>query len=312
MSTFNAGLLALEAPYRKFELPWTPDPVQQRRFRRLLGGALLLFAGLAIVLPLVTVKEAPKPPALPDAVVQLVLEPPPPPPKQPPPEKKTPVVKAPPVARPVPRPVDRVQQARRQAKSAGLIALQDELKDLREAFDPSPTNTRNLSAKVDGPSRAERSIITSNAGAASGGVSNAPSSRGFGGGVGSLKGAGTTQSVASFGDSFARQASVKRDGQSGKAARSREEVELMFDRNKSALYALYNRALRDNPALQGKLVVQLEIAPSGAVTEVKLLSSELGDSELERKLLSRIKGFQFEAKDVEPLVARKTIEFFPG
>ena len=86
----------------------------------------------------------------------------------------------------------------------------------------------------------------------------------------------------------------------------------MFDRNKSALYALYNRALRDNPALQGKLVVQLEIAPSGAVTAVKLLSSELGDSELERKLLSRIKGFQFSAKDVEPLVARKTIEFFPG
>jgi TonB family protein len=194
----------------------------------------------------------------------------------------------------------------------GVLALKDELKALRDAFEPTPSNIRNLEAKTDGPSRAERSILTASAGAASGGVSSAPASRGFGGGAGSLKGVGTTQASPSFGDKFGRQASVQRDGNSGKAARSREEVELMFDRNKSALYALYNRALRDLPALQGKLVVQLTIAPGGEVTEAKVLSSELGDAELEKRIIARIRGFRFEARDVEPLVARKTIEFFPA
>lgn len=54
-------------------------------------------------------------------------------------------------------------------------------------------------------------------------------------------------------------------GQSGKGARTREEIELVFDRNKSAIYSLYSRALRDNPALQGKVVLEVTIAPSGDV-----------------------------------------------
>ena len=34
--------------------------------------------------------------------------------------------------------------------------------------------------------------------------------------------------------------------------------------------------------------------------------------ELEKRILARIRGFRFEPKDVETLVARKTIEFFPA
>ena len=72
-------------------------------------------------------------------------------------------------------------------------------------------------------------------------------------------------------------AEARRSGQSGKGARTREEIELVFDRNRSAIYALYSRALRDNPALQGKVVLEVTIAPSGDVTDVRLVSSELGD-----------------------------------
>jgi len=298
------------ARYRQFELPWTPDPASRRRLQRVALVLLLLFLAAAIVIPFLPVRDRAEPPALPEEVVQLVLEPPPEPPKPPKPEPKKPepkVVPTKPVAA-----VDKVQQARRRAESAGLLAMKDDLAALRDAFEPSNNNIKNLQAKVDGPARAERSILTSNVGAASSGVSSAPSSRGFGGGAGSLKGVATTQANPSFGDRFGRQASVQRDGNSGKAARSREEVELMFDRNKSALYALYNRALRDNPALQGKLVVQLTIAPSGEVTEARVISSELADAELEKRILARIRGFRFEAKDVETLVARKTIEFFPA
>lgn len=312
LATAAAALEGASLPgaYRSFELPWTADTQSQQRLRRVGAVLLLLFLLGALTIPFLPVSERVKPAALPEEVVQLVLEPPPEPPKPPKPEPKKPEPKVVP-AKPT-KPVDRIQEARRKAESVGVLALKDELKALRDAFEPTPSNIRNLEAKTDGPSRAERSILTSNAGAASGGVATAPSSRGFGGGAGALKGVGTTQASPSFGDKFGRQASVQRDGNSGKAARSREEVELMFDRNKSALYALYNRALRDSPALQGKLVVQLTIAPTGEVTEAHVLSSELGDAELEKRIIARIKGFRFEARDVETLVARKTIEFFPA
>jgi TonB family protein len=99
---------------------------------------------------------------------------------------------------------------------------------------------------------------------------------------------------------------------SGKGSRSREEIELVFDRNKAAIYAIYNRALRDNPALQGKVVLELTIAPGGEVTDCRVVSSDLGNPELEAKLVSRVKMFRFEARDVAVMTTTKPIEFFPA
>ena len=86
----------------------------------------------------------------------------------------------------------------------------------------------------------------------------------------------------------------------------------MFDRNKGAIFALYNRALRQNPALEGKLVLRLTISPDGQVTFCEIVSSELGDPDLESKLVQRVLLFQFEPKDVEPITTTKPIEFFPA
>jgi len=90
-----------------------------------------------------------------------------------------------------------------------------------------------------------------------------------------------------------------RTGSSGKAGRSREEIETIFDRNKGAIYALYNRATRSNPELQGKLVLEFTITPDGQVTMCRVISSELNDKELEGKIVSLVKLFHFEAKDEE-------------
>jgi TonB family protein len=87
---------------------------------------------------------------------------------------------------------------------------------------------------------------------------------------------------------------------------------MVFDQNKGAIYALYNRALRSNPALQGKLVLKLTIEPSGQVSDVQVVSSELGDDELERKLVQRIRMFSFLSKDVPPVTTTKPIDFFPA
>lgn len=105
---------------------------------------------------------------------------------------------------------------------------------------------------------------------------------------------------------------ARRTGSSGKASRSREEIELVFDQNKGAIFALYNRALRIDPTLEGKLVLRLTIAPAGEVTFCEIVSSELGDLDLERKLVQRIKMFRFEARDGEAITTTKPIDFFPA
>jgi TonB family protein len=98
-------------------------------------------------------------------------------------------------------------------------------------------------------------------------------------------------------------------GSSGKASRSIEEIKLVFERNKGAIYALYNRALRDDPALQGKVVLELKIAPSGQVEGLRIISSELKAEELEKKLLARIRQFDFGAKDVDLMVVTWPVDF---
>ena len=69
-------------------------------------------------------------------------------------------------------------------------------------------------------------------------------------------------------------------------SRSREEIELIFDKNKGSIFALYNRALRRDPTLQGKVVLELTIDPSGVVSNCKILSSELNDPDSSGSLFS--------------------------
>ncbi len=98
---------------------------------------------------------------------------------------------------------------------------------------------------------------------------------------------------------------------SAERARSREDVESVFDRNKGALFALYGRALRDNPNLQGEFRFRLRIASSGAVTDCTVLSSELKEPGLEAKLCARLKLLQFGPRSDSTSV-EKSLEFFPA
>ena len=305
-------MTAMAANYRLFDLPWTPEEGEQRRFRRTAATALLLFLAAAIVIPMLPVTEQPPAARLPDAVVSLVLEPPPPPPL--PVEKpEPPKPEAKPEPRREPKPVDRTAEARRKAESSGLLAMKDELEDLRQVVEPTKMSSAPMIGKVEGPSRAERSLITSRTGSGSGGINTGNLSAGFGSGPGNLKGHAAGTVAPSFaGKVGADKAQASRSGPGGKASRSREEIEMVFDRNKSAIYALYSRALRERPELQGKVVVQLTIAPSGEVTDCRIVSSELGDAELERKLVARIRMFRFEDRDVEAITTTKPIEFFPA
>ena len=304
----------LLAPYyRSYELAWEGDPESSQRFRKILRIGLILLLLFGLLFPLLPhPKKSASEEAIPERLAKVMIEsqvkPPPPPVQELPkpkiePEKKIPVP---------PPPVDRQKLAREKAQKQ-LNQVKDELADLREQMNLEPlAQTKNLSGAVGADSHAERSLITSKVGVGSGGITSANSSRGFGTGAGSLTGHETGAVASQIARSGLDQRGPQRTGSSGKAARSREEIELIFDRNKGAIYSLYSRALREQPDLQGKMVLEFTISPTGEVTMCRVVSSELNDPDLEKKIVARVRLFRFEAKDVETITTTKPIDFFPA
>lgn len=321
----HAGVL-----YRDYDLPWSTGAKQERRFRRLLAacvGGALVAAWLLSVLP-TPQKDSFAVEEIPPRFARLVLErpePPPPPPVQreereaePAPVREEPAASEPVVAERSPEPVpeprpaaDQTEQARERARVAGLLPFAEQLSALRDnaalASLESEQSAASTAAEAD-VSVPERALITSRAGRSSGGIDTAALSRDTGGA--GLAGRETTQVESPIG----RPAGDAAGGatETERPSRSREEIERVFDLNKGAIYALYNRALRQNPTLAGKLVLQLTIAPDGRVTSCEVVSSELGDPELEQRLVQRVLLFQFEPKNVEPITTTKPIDFFPA
>jgi periplasmic protein TonB len=291
--------------YRRYDLPWAPSEETERRFRRILRNLAIAASIIALIMPFLPRSErVTNTESLPERVVQLVQEPPPPPPPPPPPKPEKPLEKVP-TAKPIPVPVD----PRVKASKSGLLANMDDLAALRQIDLDKFAKDQPKTTDPGDVSQVTRSLITSKAGGSSGGIS-APTSSGLASGSGSLHGIYTTQvkdpNLGASGQS------ATRAGGSGKASRSADEIALVFTRNKGAIDALYARALRDNPALQGKVVIEITIAPSGDITAARIVSTELKDSEFENKLLARIRLFKFEAKDVAALTATKPIDFFPA
>jgi protein TonB len=60
------------------------------------------------------------------------------------------------------------------------------------------------------------------------------------------------------------------------------------------------------------MVLEFTISPSGEVTMCRIVSSELNDAELEKKIVARVRLFRFEARDVETVTTTKPIDFFPA
>jgi protein TonB len=292
--------------YRIYELPWTTAFDDDARFKKLVRGSLiaaLVLAFLFWALPEpqidpTTVEEVPK------RLVRLVLE------RETPPPPPAPVVREEPKPEPEPEPVDRTQQARDRARVAGLLPLASQLQALRNNTTQLDRAETVAASNSDTPF-AERSLVTSRVGTASGGINTAALSRNTGGN--GLSGRETTV-VENPVEGFAEAGgAAQRSGASDLASRSREEIERVFDANKGRIFTLYNRALRENPALQGKVVLRLTISPDGRVTFCEIVSSELNDAELERGLVQRVLQFQFEPRhDVEPITTTKPIDFFPA
>lgn len=319
--------------YRIYDLPWTSGAEEQERLRKIMRacfGALLILSIVTSLLP-IPQRDANEVQEIPKRLARLVVErqasppvvretiPVPEPlvePERVVEERRIEPEPAPVVDNEPPPPVDTAARARERARSAGVLQFASQLSALRDnaeltagALDRSQTGTPGPGSVAV----AERSLITSRVGTASGGINTAALSRNTGGG--GLGGRATTvveSPVEGIGFGPAGGA-AQRSGASNLASRSREEIERVFDANKGRIFTLYNRALRENPALQGKVVLRLTISPDGRVTFCEIVSSELNDAELERGLVQRVLQFQFEARDdVEAITTTKPIDFFPA
>jgi periplasmic protein TonB len=324
---------AAPALYRIYDLPWTTGEVERERLRKILRasfGALLVLSIVMSFLP-VPSPDIHESQEIPRRLARLVVERQAPPPPPPPPVVREepieplPVVEpervveeraepAPVVENEPPPPVDTTAQARERARGAGVLQFASQLSALRTNADVTANRlerTGTVGAGTEAIAVNERSLITSRAGTASGGINTASLSRNTGGG--GLGGRATTvveSPVEGFGEAGG---AAQRSGDSDKGSRSREEIERVFDANKGRIFTLYNRALRANPALQGKVVLRLTIAADGRVTHCEIVSSELNDPELERGLVQRVLQFQFEARDdIEAITTTKPIDFFPA
>ena len=302
----------LLAPYyREFELPWEGDEESTERFRKILRVLLIILALFGILFPLLPSPKHTMAEEVPERLARVMTQTPKPPPPPPPPKPKEEKPKIEPKVAMVKPPVDEHQRAKDKAQKQ-LNQVKDELADLRDVMDLTPLETKNLSGAVGADSHAERSLITSKVGSGSGGITSANASRGFGTGAGSLSGHNTTAVSSGIAKSGLNARGPAVSGGGGKAARSREEIELVFDRNKGRIYSLYERALRENAELQGKLVLELTISPNGEVTMCRVVSSELKDPDLERKIISLVRLFRFDPKDVDTITTTKPIDFFPA
>ncbi|HEX5513849.1 MAG TPA: AgmX/PglI C-terminal domain-containing protein, partial [Gammaproteobacteria bacterium] len=296
-------------------LPWTPVDSEDSRFRRILLRVAAILLLLSLIMPFLPVADIVRPPPEepPKRYVQLLLQPQP---VAPPVDIRAETAKTPEVAQvpapqpqPAPAPAPRPESAREQAQRSGVLAMRNSLESLHD--DPSVGKLREgrLSTSGGTAERTERSILTSKVAQGSGGINTSNLSRDTGGGV-QLGGRATRIVSSPIGD--IGPAGGGAGQRNKKASRTDEEIQLVFDRNKSSIFGIYNRALRENAALQGRMVLRLTIAPSGEVTNIGVVSSELGDSELERRLLARIKAFNFGEKDVDTVTVTYPIHFFPS
>lgn len=307
--------------YHSPDLSWTIFEEDRRRFRKILQRVFLVCLLFALLIPFLPIPqiEREKAEALPPRLAKLVLER-----KQAklPAPAKTPELKsakkAPKLkkvkqkAKPKKIEPKKIETARQKAQRSGLLAFADELAELRDndVLKELQKNSSLIKSAERKTARVERSLITAGASSGSGGINTSKLSRGIGGSA--LAGRATTQVSSPVDEVGTGQGDVSRSGGSRKASRSIEEIQLVFDRNKAAIYSIYNRALRKDPTLEGKVVLKLTISPDGRVVACELVSSELSAPGIERKLVARIRLFDFGAKEVETMVVTYPIDFLPS
>ena len=219
----------------------------------------------------------------------------------------------------------------------GILAFKDKIASLAQdtVVVPLGADARHIAADdVGKPS--SRSMLTSNTPGSSGGINVASLSRSVGGGggggggggnggggaggrgtgagsggAGGIGGVGVGRAVSSISPITGADRPKAHAGAG--SARTDEEIQIVFDRYKASFYRLYNRELRNNPALKGQMVLRLTIEPDGSVSTCALQSTDMDAPDLATQVVGRVRTINFGAKDGVPAVTiLYPIDFLPA
>lgn len=305
-------------------LPWTRDRAESGRFGLITTLMLVLFLVPALIIPGLHVQEPernkteqlpprlaklvqpPKRVELPDPVVEPDIEEAQPEPKQVEPSQQT--RPEPSVAKVAPKPASQTtEQARETASRSGLFAMKDRLSALTSMDSPEPevrrvANVSNAQAVDLAPQASADAVFQGS------------------GGIESRKGPvrevelakHKTSDVAAPRENAPQVASQPEPTRPSAGERTMSNIRQVFDAQKSVLYSLYQRELRRDPTLKGKITLELVIEPDGSVSACDVVGSELGNPMLEKRIALRVQMFNFGAANVETRKVRFPIDFLPG
>ncbi len=324
--------MSATATWDELFLPWT-ESSNDRRFKRILHITLGVFIFMSLTLtfipkpapPIVKQELKDVSPRLAKLIIEQKKQPPPVP--LPVPEKK-PVEKiekekpkAEPKIEPREKPTDEPKpvpqknpaQARLKASTSGLLALSNKLTSLHDSFDVKdisnvPLKKQTANAAKSSNDAFNTQLITAGATESSKGI----------GSKAVTKSSGPTQLADRTTSSV--QSSLSEGGDAptgnkrlaGNSSRTDGEIARVFEENKGAIYSMYNRALRGDPSLQGKVVLEITIEADGSVSACRIVSSNLNNPEFEKKIIARVKLFRFKAGDIRQVVIKYPIDFVPS
>ncbi|WP_349518548.1 AgmX/PglI C-terminal domain-containing protein [Marinobacter sp. NFXS11] len=314
-------------------LPWSRDQSESRRFKCIVLLVTALFLPPALLIPIQDVPEIERSEAetIPPRLARLVEKPQPvvtpepvkpeaePEPELKPevqPEKPEPEVAEvepapepevkPQIAAPEPQPTQTVEQAREKASRSGLLSMRDKLASLRSP-EPEPARKFAVNTEASAPDRTRVSEESTEVLAGSGGVEDTVAPE-------------TTVAVAEHEvktveapvEETRKVAAQPAETAPSAGERAMSNIRKVFEAQKTALYSMYRRELRQDPTLEGKVLLELVIEPDGSVSACEVVSSELGHATLEQRIAMRVRLFNFGADNVEARKVRFPIDFLPG
>jgi outer membrane biosynthesis protein TonB len=297
----------------RLSLPWSSERQENRRFSAIL---IILFAILimfSLWIPFIDLpeKEREQLEKLPPQLAKLVQkkeepkpikkeEPKPAPKAEPKPDPKPEIKEIEPKPEPkkkeIPPKLEKpkvvkdkdltkeVKQARDVARKSGLLALQNDLSDLKTVVDVNklkqniaPRTEKTIAAKAG--SVATSDVMRRSAGIQTEGLS-AP--------VESVQLAARDGTLLEATEAEIALARAEAEAASKVRPRSQENIRLSVESLKSSFNKLYTRELRQDPFLEGVLMLEVVIEPNGIVSFCRVVSSELNNPEFEAKIVSRM------------------------
>ena len=318
-----------ELSYHAQVMPWARGCEEDERMQRSLAVSLAACLMLALLISIVDlpIPERSEIIAVPERIAKLVREQLPPPPIEAVAEPEIPDEEIP---EPEPELVQELPEelpenmeevivaeeiqpdTREQVKSKGILAFRDSFAS-RANVEPTAqlgSQARLSNAGEQAVGRPTRSMVTSNVPGSSGGINLASISRDVGGGGQAIAGVQVTRVASSIGGAEGANRPLSGGALAG---RTDEEIQIVFDRYKAALYRLYNRELRKDPTLRGQLVLRLTIEPDGTVSFCQVQSSDMDAPSLAQQVVARVNNFDFGAKqDIVAMTIIYPIDFLPA